>query len=210
MADAPPDGARPTMRARGRETRERLLAAGAEVFATRGLHAARVDDVVKGARTSHGTFYLYFANKEELFHALAREVAAELAGLAGRLPPLEPGPDGRRALEAWLGEFAALYERSGTVIRAWTEGEIVATDVGRLGTDVWSAFTRALADRIRATGADGIDPTIGAVAFVAMIERANYYLATGRATGRLDVGAGELAATLARIAQCAVFAPQSR
>ena len=59
------------LRARGLATRERLLDAGATVFAQRGVHAARVDDIVKVAATSNGTFYLYFANKEELFRALA-------------------------------------------------------------------------------------------------------------------------------------------
>jgi AcrR family transcriptional regulator len=37
---------------------QRLLDAGVEVFAARGYHAARVDDIVKVAETSHGTFYL--------------------------------------------------------------------------------------------------------------------------------------------------------
>ena len=55
-----------------------LLDAGGEVFATKGYYAARVDDIVKLAETSHGTFYLYFANKEELFRALAAEVSDEM------------------------------------------------------------------------------------------------------------------------------------
>ena len=55
----------------------KLLDAGVEIFAQRGFHAARVDDIVKLAKTSHGTFYLYFSNKEELFRALAQEVAKE-------------------------------------------------------------------------------------------------------------------------------------
>jgi Bacterial regulatory proteins, tetR family len=65
------------LRARGRRTMRKLLDAGVEIFAQRGFHAARVDDIVKLAKTSHGTFYLYFSNKEELFRALAQEVADE-------------------------------------------------------------------------------------------------------------------------------------
>ena len=72
-----------------------LLDAGVEVFATKGYFAARVDDIVKLAETSHGTFYLYFSNKEELFRALAAEVADEMQTLAESLGPLEPGPAGR-------------------------------------------------------------------------------------------------------------------
>src|SRR2546430_348870 len=65
------------LRARGRRTMRKLLDAGVEIFAQRGFHAARVDDIVKLAKTSHGTFYLYFSNKEELFRALAQERSEE-------------------------------------------------------------------------------------------------------------------------------------
>ena len=59
---------------RGERTRGRLLEAGTAVFAERGFHAARVDDVVKTACTSHGTFYLYFSSKEDVFDALVRAI----------------------------------------------------------------------------------------------------------------------------------------
>src|SRR3989440_12088239 len=85
-ADAPgtPAQAR-ELRAQGRKTMRRLLDAGMRVFAERGFHAARVDDIVRAARTSHGTFYLYFANKEDLLRALAVECAHEMGALAGGL-----------------------------------------------------------------------------------------------------------------------------
>src|SRR3982751_4574506 len=76
------------LRARGQRTQQRLLDAGVEVFAKRGYHAARVDDIVKVAKTSHGTFYLYFSNKEDLFRALAETVATEMRTLADALPPM--------------------------------------------------------------------------------------------------------------------------
>src|SRR5690349_21936859 len=63
------------LRAQGRKTMRKLLEAGIKVFGRRGYHAARVDDIVKEARTSHGTFYLYFSNKEDLFRALLHDVA---------------------------------------------------------------------------------------------------------------------------------------
>ena len=63
----------------------KLSDAGLRVFAERGYHAARVDDIVRAARTSHGTFYLYFANKEDLLRALAVECADSLFELADSL-----------------------------------------------------------------------------------------------------------------------------
>src|SRR3954462_11474318 len=87
-------GATRELRARGRNTKRRLLDAGETVLASKGYHATRVDDVVKVAQTSHGTFYLYFANKEELFRALAAEVAEEMQALAEALEPLAAGDTG--------------------------------------------------------------------------------------------------------------------
>ncbi len=193
------------LRTRGRETRDRLLDAGATVFADRGFHAARVDDIVKLAATSHGTFYLYFANKEELFRALADQVAEQLAELAAGLPSLAPGADGVVALTRWLEEFHALYAGAGPVMAAWTEAEIGANDVGKLATVVWSRFTGALVERIRATAIDDLDPTVAALALVAMIERANYYEISDHANTR---GVG--AAVMARITHDALFGAAAR
>ena len=80
----------------------RLLDAGMRVFADRGFHAARVDDIVRAARTSHGTFYLYFANKEDLLRALATECAQEMDALADTLGPVGPDAEGYAELRSFL------------------------------------------------------------------------------------------------------------
>src|SRR3954467_9223583 len=79
------------LRAQGRKTMRKLLDAGMTVFERRGYHAARVDDIVKLAKTSHGTFYLYFANKEDLFRALLTDAAGELTALSESLGDIGPG-----------------------------------------------------------------------------------------------------------------------
>src|SRR2546422_9082886 len=121
-ADAPgtPAQAR-ELRAQGRKTMRRLLDAGMRVFAERGFHAARVDDVVRAARTSHGTFYLYFSNKEDLFRVLAQRCVDAMAALAAEFPTVDDGPDGRAALRSWIQRFVATYREHGPVIRAWPE-----------------------------------------------------------------------------------------
>src|SRR6058998_1786043 len=89
------------LRAQGKKTMRKLLDAAMVVFEKRGYHAARVDDIVKVARTSHGTFYLYFANKEDLFRALLTDVAEEVTGLLGSLAPITADDDGYRELRQW-------------------------------------------------------------------------------------------------------------
>lgn len=59
-----PDG--PTPRTPRAEVRERLLVAGAEVFAEQGIHDARLDDVAARAGFSKGAVYSNFSSKEDL------------------------------------------------------------------------------------------------------------------------------------------------
>jgi AcrR family transcriptional regulator len=164
---------------------QRLLDAGLEVFSTRGYHATRVDDVVRVAKTSHGTFYLYFANKEDLLRALAVDCAAQLTDLATDIGPIDSGPDGFAELRRFLGSFLAVYRRYGPVIRAWMEGQVGDSDVDRLGIKAFSAIGEALAVRMR-PAAMVDDLTVGVTALMAMIERFSYVVASRRMVGDDD------------------------
>jgi AcrR family transcriptional regulator len=52
------------------ERRLELLRAARDVFATKGFHAAKVDDIVAAANVAKGTFYLYFRDKRSVFSEL--------------------------------------------------------------------------------------------------------------------------------------------
>jgi AcrR family transcriptional regulator len=189
------------LRARGRNTKRRLLDAGATVLAAKGYHATRVDDVVKLAETSHGTFYLYFSNKEELFRALAAEVAEDMQALAEALGPLRAGPAGRARLQQWIAEFVDLYRKHGPVIRAWTEAEIGGSEFGRLGTDLLTQFTGVIVARISEVAPADLDPAIASLVLVAMLERLNYYALTNQVRVEPDA----IAETLARVTHASLF-----
>jgi len=189
------------LRARGRNTRRRLLDAGEAVLATKGYHATRVDDVVKLAHTSHGTFYLYFANKEELFRALAAEVAEEMQALAESLEPLRGGATGCARLQRWIRKFVDVYTEHGAVIRAWTEAEIGGSEFGRLGTDMLTQFTGVVAVRVAEVAPPDLDPAIATLVLVAMLERLNYYALTDQVRVEPDV----IAETLARVTHASLF-----
>lgn len=156
----------------------RLLDAAMRVFADRGFHAARVDDIVRAARTSHGTFYLYFANKEDLLRALAMECAHELDDLAAGLGEIGPDADGATELERFLGEFFATYRRYGPVIRAWMEGDIDDRATSALGVAAFTNIATALGERMRRAGASGDDASISAL--MALLERFAYFLVSRR------------------------------
>ena len=179
----------------------KLLDAGIVVFGKKGFHPARVDDIVKVAKTSHGTFYLYFANKEDLFRALVLDVADEIGTLLDALGPLSPDEESFVMLREWLGRFAEIHHRYGPVIKAWTEAEIDGSEVGRMGTDVLGEFVVKLGQRIAASPAVVADPQLAALALVAMIERSNYYAISGQ----MGNGSTDVSDTLTEIAYAALF-----
>jgi AcrR family transcriptional regulator len=189
------------LRARGKLTMRKLLDAGAQVFATKGYYATRVDDIVKVAQTSHGTFYLYFANKEDLFRALAAEVTDAMRELAEGLAPLQPGSAGRDKLREWIAQLTDVYEHYGPVIRAWTEAEIGGSEFGRLGTDVLSQFTRVLYQRIAEVAPADLDPAVASLVLVAMLERLNYYALARQVRIERDA----MIDTLARVMHASLF-----
>ncbi len=181
----------------------RLLDAGVEVFGRRGYHPARVDDIVKVAKTSHGTFYLYFSNKEDLFRALALDVADEMADLARSLGPLSPTDAGYEELRRWLAEFGRLHAHYGPVIRAWTDAEMDTSEFGRLGADVLTRFATTLAETIRTVPSVRPSPETAALALVAMFERFSYYVLAQQVTAAPD----DVLDTLAAVAYAALFGP---
>src|SRR5262245_5677334 len=148
------------LRAQGRKTMRKLLDAGLRVFGERGFYAARVDDIVRSARTSHGTFYLYFANKEDLLRALAVECAEEMEALSGGLGPVTPDDAGRAELRSFLDGFFSTYRRYGPVIRGWMEGNVDDAPVSALGKQAFTDIATALGRRMAAAGAPGDRTTV--------------------------------------------------
>ena len=194
------------LRTQGKKTLRKLLDAAMIVFEKRGYHAARVDDIVKVAKTSHGTFYLYFANTEDLFRALLADVSDEMTELSVALPSIAPTKGGYDELREWLGRFFELYGRYYPVIRAWTESEVGDSDFGELGVSVLGGFANALTDRVAEVDPPVANPGIAAVAMVAMIERFSYFVLSRS----LDVDREELLDTLTGILHVGLFGGSRR
>ena len=177
-----------------------LLDAGLVVFDERGYQAARVDDIVKGARTSHGTFYLYFANKEDLFRVLAEECAEIITTLTDDLGPIGPDDDGYSVLRTWIAGFVDTYRRHGPVIRTWAEAQVDDRDINELGMRAMDNIVSGLAQRI-AESSGTADPGTAALALVAMVERLSYFLGSRDIVHDTD----ELLDTLTQFAHLGIF-----
>jgi AcrR family transcriptional regulator len=60
------------------ERRDVLLRAARHVFATRGYHLTKIDDIVAAADVAKGTFYLYFRDKRSVFEELVDHLVMKL------------------------------------------------------------------------------------------------------------------------------------
>lgn len=169
--------------AHGRETVRRLLEAGLAEFDAAGFQTARVEDIVRRAKTSHGTFYLYFANKDDLFRTLLRDALVDMSDIADEFPVVTSNEAGRTALRRWVERFSVIYARHGTVIRILSQadivGESVFTDGLQLLFRVAEAMTQGMTAADGGPAGDGLHTEhaeLTAVACLMMLERVNYLM----------------------------------
>jgi AcrR family transcriptional regulator len=169
------------LRAQGRETVRKLLDAGMVEFEERGFNGVRVDDVVKRAGISHGTFYLYFANKEDLFKALLRDALHDMEIVAGDFPVVTGDETGLRLLRAWVRKFSAAYATHGTVLRTLSSanapGEMFADGL-QLFFSLTEAMTTGMTAAAAAAGRHQENAELTAFACLMMLERVNFVMTT--------------------------------
>jgi AcrR family transcriptional regulator len=187
-------------------TQEQLLDAAREVFGERGYQATTVGAITSRANTAHGTFYLYFRNKQDAFAAVMAEVTDELYREADLR---SPAGDARSSLEGSIRGFLEAFVRNSKLWRSLLEASFTNRDV----EVVWLMLRSRFVDRIErdlaalcATGATReLDVPLVANALGGMVEWAattQYVLGSGPAGRSVD----DTAAALADLWFSAVFA----
>ncbi len=193
------------LRAQGRATVKRLLEAGMIEFEERGFHGVRVDDVVRRAGISHGTFYLYFSNKEDLFKALLLDALRDMETVAGDFPIVTRDETGKTVLRHWVRKFFDVYAAHATVIRILSQADLVPEEVYGDGLQmlfsISEAMTTGMTAATRSTGQLPEHAELTAVACLMMLERVNYLL-----SAEVKLPVDEMANRIADI-MFAAFAP---
>ena len=163
----------------GREQKRRfILEAAVDAFGAKGFHAVTVKDIAERAGIAHGTFYLYFKDKNDVYRELSLELQSRITevilpgGTAGA--PAE-GTDVTTLVRHRLAGLARLFEREAGLARVFVyraPGTDPEFDEQRRG------FVRDLTDGIAAVlraGADrGVfrrhDPRVAAMCLVGSID----------------------------------------
>jgi AcrR family transcriptional regulator len=107
----------PPKTARGRATRERILAAASQLIAERGIAETSLDDVIERAGASKSQLYHYFEDRNALLRAV---VVHNADGVLEELGTL----DGWKAIREWFDSMVEL-QVEGRVCRGCPVGSLV-------------------------------------------------------------------------------------
>ena len=192
------------MRAQGRETVRKLLEAGMIEFEERGFHGVRVDDVARRAGISHGTFYLYFANKEDLFKALLKDALSDMEIVAGDFPVVTRDEKGKLLLRKWVRMFFDAYAAGATVLRILSQADLVPEEVFGDALQMLFGISEAMTTGMTVANKAAVQHEhveLTALACLLMLERVNYLI-----SAEVTLPVEEMADKIADI-MYAAFAP---
>jgi len=154
---------------RGAATRTRLLEAAETVFAELGYHDASIVKITEAAGVAQGTFYLYFAGKQEIFEELVRDLNRRVRHAMAR-----GAEAGRTRVEAELLGFRAYFEfaaKNGALYRIIRQAEFVSPQTLHEHYDaIASGYVAALEAAMDSGEVARMDPQVLAWALMGMGE----------------------------------------
>ena len=142
--------------AKGRATRDRIVDVATELVFEHGVAATTLDDVTAAGGVSKGQLYHYFADKDDLIHAVIDRTVLHVLASQPALADLSSWA----AIAGWLDELVELQvERQavGGCPIGGLAGELAETDEAArralaAGFDRWEEPLRAGLEKMRAQG----------------------------------------------------------
>jgi AcrR family transcriptional regulator len=185
--------------ARGARTRAALVRGAREVFERDGLVDARIADIAAAAGVATGSFYSYFATKEDVLAAVLDAVTDEMLHPEVREAP-DPGAGPLASIEAANRAYLLAYRRNAKLMALMDQVFTVDPDFKQQRLRRARAFARRNAAGIRRLQERGLadpalDPLAAAYAMDAMVSR----MASLVFVGGHRMGFEELVATLTRL-----------
>jgi AcrR family transcriptional regulator len=166
---------------RGARTRAALVKAARVVFERSGYLDARLTDITKEANCATGSFYTYFANKEEVFAAVL-EVAQEDMMHPG-MGRVRDADDAYAVLEASNRAYLEAYRRNAKLMWLLEQVAHIDPEFRKFRAERADAFVRrnarGIAELQRSGVADAeVDPMLASRALSGMVSRLAYSVFT--------------------------------
>jgi AcrR family transcriptional regulator len=161
------DGRR--LKAKGLETRRRLLDAAERVFGELGFYDASIVKITEAAGVAQGTFYLYFASKQEIFDELVRDLNVRV-----RHAMQESAVQGSDRIEAERLGFRAYFRFTAdhpAIYRIIRQAEFVSPEALRYHYEkITEGYVEGLRQAMAAGEIAEVEPEVAAWALMAMGE----------------------------------------
>jgi TetR/AcrR family transcriptional repressor of nem operon len=161
---------------KGRATRDRVVDAATTLVFEHGVAGTTLDDVRAAASVSKSQLYHYFADKDDLIHAVIERTVRQVLDAQPRLADLSSWA----AIAAWMDDLVALQvERHatggcpiGSLAGELAESDDVAREALAGGFERWEEPLRHGLESMRAAGKlkRGADPVRLATATLASIQ----------------------------------------
>lgn len=168
LAEVPPVNVRQRQAA---ATRQQLLTAACQVFEEEGYPSASVGAITERADTAHGTFYLYFRNKEDAFCQVMQAVVLDDMVASVKVPDGAPPPE---RVEPVVRGFLDAYRGHWRLWRAALQAALVSQRVQEMWLELRRVFIRRTVEVLEAERARGacrpLDPVTCATALTSMVE----------------------------------------
>jgi AcrR family transcriptional regulator len=152
-------------------TRRRLVDAGTDLFARRGLHATTTVDVARAAGVAAGTFYLHFSDKHALFREIILDAFGQLRERLARASA-RAGDDPVARLRARVEELLDFAEENRSLVRVLFGRDHEAADLSEeVFADTVPGIEAGLRRRLGGRASEKIDPAVAAQGLAAMWTR---------------------------------------
>lgn len=160
--------------ARGLRTRSALIGAARKVFERSGYLDTRLIDITRAAKCSAGTFYTYFASKEEVFAAVLERTQEDM--MHPGMAHADAEDDPAAIIEASNRAYLQAYQRNAKLMGLLEQVASIDSEFRRLRQRRADAFVhrnaRSIADLQQRGLADAdLDPLLASQALSGMISR---------------------------------------
>lgn len=162
---------------RGARTRAALIAAARQVFERDGYLEAKLTDITKAARCATGSFYTYFANKDEIFAAVLEQAQQDMMhpGM-GRVSDTD---NPHAVLEASNRAYLQAYRRNAKLMGLLEQVAQIDPEFRTFRSQRADAFIQRNAGGIADLQARGLadpslDPLLASQALSGMVSRLAY------------------------------------
>ena len=177
---------------RSKETLRRIVSAAEEVFSENGYDKATVAEIISRAGIGHGTFWLYFRNKDELLRFMVKDMIAELETFPWYQEdnleefPVRSLPEVEDIIRGVMDVFDRYSKIHPLIVRASLESDEFRDALEGFNQPFLSIVERKLREHLEKGYCRDLDPDVTAAIIVTMLEYINLQLLTKALPGGRD------------------------